>query len=225
MKFSFAFPFLNFRVLRVGIPSFFVFLLLFLSDPLFSQRSPKEPLPPSEPTVGGDNRNQRGETSKETGTGVDEKGEKKVKLILCDGRDVEGYWKNPSLEFKFQHKKGGITYSKSLKLEELSKIRVLSWKLKPGNKRKEGTPYRAEPYQIQMVSFSGESFQKEPSPTGEIQQIRLNNQFGETTLFFYWNDLQYENGQWFSGLKPFFGEFRTDCHTDVVREIQFPAVN
>ncbi|MDV6234230.1 hypothetical protein CH379_001115 [Leptospira ellisii] len=222
MRFSF---FLSIHDSFRRIVSFFILFALFVSTPTFSQKSPKEPIPPSEPNVSGDNRNQRGETSKQTGTGVDEKGEKKVKLVLCDGREVEGYWKNPSLEFKFKHKKGGITYSKSLKLEELSKIRVLSWKLQPGNKRKEGTPYRAEPYQIQMVSFFGESFQKEPSPAGEIQQIQLNNQFGETTLFFYWNDLQYENGQWYSGLKSFSGEFRTDCHADVVREIQFPAVN
>ncbi|EMY12109.1 hypothetical protein LEP1GSC043_1400 [Leptospira weilii str. Ecochallenge] len=56
-----------------------------------------------EPTVG-DSRNQRGEIEKQTGTGADER-EKKVKVIFCDGRDVEGFWKNPPFEFKFQHKK------------------------------------------------------------------------------------------------------------------------
>ncbi|EMY76725.1 hypothetical protein LEP1GSC060_3264 [Leptospira weilii serovar Ranarum str. ICFT] len=202
----------------------FAFLLLFLNFSVHAQKAPKEPTLPVEPTVG-DSRNQRGENEKQTGTGVDEKGEKKIKVIFCDGRDVEGFWKNPPIEFKFQHKKSNIVYSKSLKLEEVSKIKITGWKLKPSHKRKEGTPYRAEPYQIQMISFSGETFYKEPSPTGEIQQVSLNNQFGDTTLFLYWNDLQYENGQWFSGLKPFSGEFRTDCHPDVIREIQFPAVN
>lgn len=205
--------------------SFVVFVLFFLYLPLFSQKSPKEPTLPTEPTINGESRNPRGESGKQTGTGVDEKGEKKVKVILCDGREVEGFWKNPPLEFKFKHKKNSITYSKSLKLEEISKFKIVSWKLKAGNKRKEGTPYKAEPYQIQMISFSGESFQKEPSETGEIQRILFNNQFGDATLFFYWNDLQYENNQWFSGLKPFLGEYRTDCHADVIREIQFPTIN
>ncbi|PJZ56952.1 hypothetical protein [Leptospira barantonii] len=213
------------RILSSTARWWFVFFFLFSVVSLHSQKGPKEPTLPNEPTVG-DSRNPRGETGgKQGGTGVDEKGEKKVKLILCDGRDVEGFWKNPPLEFKFQHKKSNITYSKSLKLEEVSKIKITGWKLKSSNKRKEGTPYKAEPYQIQMISFSGETFFKEPSPTGEIQQIQFNNQFGDTTLFLYWNDLQYENGQWFSGLKPFMGEFRTDCHPDVVREIQFPAAN
>ncbi|EMJ66595.1 hypothetical protein LEP1GSC051_4457 [Leptospira sp. P2653] len=201
----------------------FVFFFLFFAVSLDSQKVPKEPTLPVEPTVG-DSRNQRGEIEKQTGTGADER-EKKVKVIFCDGRDVEGFWKNPPFEFKFQHKKNNITYSKSLKLDEISKIKITGWKLKSSNKRKEGIPYRAEPYQIQIISLSGEIFFKEPSPKGEIQQIQFNNQFGDTTLFLYWNDLQYENGQWFSGLKPFLGEFRADCHSDVVREIQFLAVN
>ncbi|TGL78335.1 hypothetical protein [Leptospira yasudae] len=214
-----------FPVLKWSSAFLFLFLIFSFNFSLFSQKGPKEPTLPTEPTVNSDSRNQRGEPSRQTGTGVDEKGEKKIKAILCDGRDVEGYWKNPPLEFKFQHKKSNITYSKALKLEEISKIKITGWKLKSSQKRKEGTPYRAEPFQIQIVSFSGETFVKEPSPTGEIQQIQINNQFGDATLFLYWNDLQYENGQWYSGLKSFSGEFRTDCHPDVVREIQFPAAN
>ncbi|ABJ74951.1 hypothetical protein [Leptospira borgpetersenii] len=203
----------------------FTFFLLFLNVSIPSQKTPKEPTLPVEPTVNSDSRNQRGESIKQAGTGVDEKGEKKVKVIFCDGRDVEGFWKNPPFEFKFQHKKNNITYSKSLKIDDISKIKITGWKLKSSNKRKEGIPYRAEPYQIQIISLSGEIFFKEPSPKGEIQQISFSNQFGDTTLFLYWNDLKYENGQWFSGLKPFLGEFREDCHPDVVREIQFPVVN
>ncbi|AOP32637.1 hypothetical protein A0128_01370 [Leptospira tipperaryensis] len=204
----------------------FVVLIFFVfSFSLFSQKNPKEPILPSEPTINGDSRNSRGEAGKQSGSGVDEKGEKKIKVIFCDGREVEGFWKNAPNEFKFKHKKSNITYSKALKLEEVSKIKIVTWKLKASNPRKEGTPYRAEPYQIQMFSFSGESFLKEPLETGEIQQISFNNQFGDATLFLYWNDLQYENGQWFSGLKSFSGEFRSDCHPDVIREIHFPAVN
>ncbi|WP_232371519.1 hypothetical protein [Leptospira ainazelensis] len=204
---------------------FLVLIFLFFSFEILPQKNPKEPTLPSEPTINGESRNPRGETGKQTGSGVDEKGEKKIKVIFCDGREVEGFWKNIPIEFKFKHKKSNITYSKALKLEEVSKIKIVTWKLKASNRRKEGTPYRAEPYQIQMFSFSGESFLKEPLETGEIQQISFNNQFGEATLFLYWNDLQYENGQWFSGLKSFSGEFRSDCHPDVVREIQFSAVN
>ncbi len=215
------------RILFPSLERCFAFFLLFFffSFSIDSQKSPKEPTLPIEPTINSDSRDQRGELNKQTGTGVDEKGNKKVKLVFCDGREVEGFWKNPPFEFKFQHKKNNITYSKSLKLDEISKIKITGWKLKSSNKRKEGIPYRAEPYQIQMISLSGEIFFKEPSPTGEIQQIQFGNQFGDTTLFLYWNDLQYENGHWFSGLKPFSGEVRTDCHPDVVREIQFSVVN
>ncbi|EMN51361.1 hypothetical protein LEP1GSC088_4464 [Leptospira interrogans str. L1207] len=212
------------RILFLSLECFFTFVFLFLNFSVHSQKSPKEPTLPVEPAIG-DSRNSRGETEKQTGTGLDEKGEKKIKAVFCDGREVEGFWKNPPLEFKFRHKKNNITYSKSLKLEEIAKIKITNWKLKSSNRRKEGIPYRAEPYQIQMISFSGEVFLKEPSPTGEIQQIQFNNQFGDATLFLFWNDLQYENGQWFSGLKPFSGEFRLDCHPDVIREIQFFTIN
>lgn len=208
-----------------GVKGLGVLIFFLFSFSLLPQKNPKEPILPSEPTINGDSRNSRGENGKPTGTGVDEKGEKKIKVIFCDGREVEGYWKSAPIEFKFKHKKSNITYSKALKLEEVSKIKIVTWKLKASNPRKEGTPYRAEPYQIQMFSFSGESFLKEPMETGEIQQISFNNQFGDATLFLYWNDLLYENGQWFSGLKSFSGEFRSDCHPDVIREIQFPATN
>ncbi len=92
------------RILFLSLECFFTFVFLFLNFSVHSQKSPKEPTLPVEPTIG-DSRNSRGETEKQTGTGLDEKGEKKIKAVFCDGREVEGFWKNPPLEFKFRHKK------------------------------------------------------------------------------------------------------------------------
>ncbi|EMF83012.1 hypothetical protein LEP1GSC188_2737 [Leptospira weilii serovar Topaz str. LT2116] len=53
-------------------------LFLLFAVSLDSQKAPKEPTLPVEPTVG-DSRNQRGETEKQTGAGADERGEKKLR--------------------------------------------------------------------------------------------------------------------------------------------------
>ncbi|EMY02780.1 hypothetical protein LEP1GSC029_2832 [Leptospira interrogans str. 2002000626] len=59
-------------------------MFLFLNFSVHSQKSPKEPTLPVEPTIG-DSRNSRGETEKQTGTGLDEKGEKKSKQFFAMG--------------------------------------------------------------------------------------------------------------------------------------------
>lgn len=72
------------RILFLSLECFFTFVFLFFNSSVHSQKTPKEPTPPVEPTVG-DSRNSRGETEKQTGTGVDEKGEKKSKPFFVMG--------------------------------------------------------------------------------------------------------------------------------------------
>lgn len=91
------------RILFLSLECFFTFVFLFLNFSVHSQKSPKEPTLPVEPTIG-DSRNSRGKQKNRPERDW-MKREKKIKAVFCDGREVEGFWKNPPFEFKFRHKK------------------------------------------------------------------------------------------------------------------------
>ncbi|EMO75665.1 hypothetical protein LEP1GSC127_4491 [Leptospira kirschneri str. 200801925] len=89
------------RILFLSLEFFLTFL--FLNFSVHSQKAPKEPTPPVEPTIG-DSRNSRGE-EKQAGTGVDEKGEKKSKPFFAMGARWKVFGKILPLNLSFDIKK------------------------------------------------------------------------------------------------------------------------
>lgn len=179
-------------------------------------KSPEDPRPPvlADPT-------NKENVEKSESKDPPAKGKKRIRLNLklCDGREVSGSFEYEKNELNIKHIKDGIPYEKKLKISEIKKMYIHSWEGKKEKKAKEGYTYRFEPSEMSVLSRDGDTFKLKGSQFQEFQKIVLNNSFGTTTLYTFWIDLKHDTGSWYTGLPPFKGTEREDCHPDSVRTI------
>ncbi len=205
-------------VLVLLLPSVFI--------SLDSQKLPKNPTPPKEPvlTSEDDERNARGDKDKlnEKSEKSQSKVSKKIQATLCDGRQVTGNWEGKAETIRFSHRKEGILYQKTLELNEIARLKILSWKAEFQKNESNGSTYKMLPAIVSIDTRSGEIFEKESGMDGtEFAILKVENSNGVATLYSMWIDLLYKDGTWYSGLRPVSpGDLRTDCHKDVIREIR-----
>ncbi|MCC5813853.1 MAG: hypothetical protein JJT78_03790 [Leptospira sp.] len=217
--------------LLVSKKSFIIVLLIvfsFFSCAIFAQKNPKDPSLPKEPQV--DGLDQRGETdrtkgsqdSKESKNNSNEK-EQKLRVTLCDGRQIVGSWLEKNKEITFHHIRDGIRYQKTIQTNTIDKVRIQTWKAEIHKKENDGTAFKMLPNSVLIQLKSGESFQKDSGLQGtEYSVLKIKNENGSATVYSMWIDLLYKDGNWYSKLKKITPEEdRTDCHKDVIREIQF----
>ena len=163
--------------------------------------TPKDPIPPVVESV--------------------DKKDPSISVKLCDGRFVEGNIDYEKEEIFFHHIKEGIKYEKKLKVTDIKQIKIQSWELRKGKKIKDGTAYQVYPQKIQITTTAGENFSVKGLQDTEFLNLNVANQNGIAKLYTYWLDLLYDNGSWYSKLSSVSGQEREDCHSDVIRVIQF----
>ncbi|HMV41601.1 MAG TPA: hypothetical protein PK079_01615 [Leptospiraceae bacterium] len=197
------------------IKEFFIsfFFISFIS--LYAVEPPNEPTPP---TV--DLADKTSPVKKDSKKDKPKKTQA-VTVKLCDGRQVSGNIEYEKEEIFFQHLKEGIKYDKKMQITEIKQIKILSWDGKKGKKVKDGITYQFNPSKVQITSLSSESFIIKGLADTEFQNLNISNQNGIAKLFSFWVDLQYESGNWYSKLPAINGTEREDCHSDVIRIIQF----
>jgi len=191
-----------------------VFIILYTY--LLNQESPREPSLPSVKDITNDKKEENKDNYK-----------KKVKhntllsVKLCDGREISGEFEYTKEELLLKHIIDGIYYEKTLKLNEIKKIYIQSWQASKLKKVKDGITYQFNPKDIRIHTRDGEVYKIKGILSNEFLKIQLKNKNGTTVLFTYWIDLQYENGNWYTRLPTMKGNEREDCHSDVIRLIQF----
>lgn len=196
--------------------SVLVTFILFQTSSIYSTEPPKEPIPPTVELM-----DKPSESSSK-----DHKKEKNLKTAavtvkLCDGRQVNGTIEYEKEIIFFQHIKDGIKYDKQMRITEIKQIKILSWELKKGKKVKDGYTYQTSPLKVQITGANAENFQIKGLQDTEFLNLKVSNQNGIAKLYTYWMDLQYTNGSWYSKLSTISGTERDDCHSDVIRVIQF----
>ena len=200
---------------------FFYLFIFILSISLQSQKLPTSPKEPTQPVLGTDNLDSRGEPD-DSNKGKETK-KRQITVNLCDGRKVSGNWAEKNTDIEFTHVREGIRYKKSLKTSEIQSVRLISWKADPNKQEKEGMSYKMLPSKVRIQIKSGEHFEKDKGLEGtEYSIITVENKNGSATLYTLWMDLLYKDESWYSKLDKFDIKLeRTDCHPDVIREIQF----
>ncbi|EPG73358.1 hypothetical protein LEP1GSC058_3151 [Leptospira fainei serovar Hurstbridge str. BUT 6] len=203
------------RNIRRSLYGLLLFLLVVGSLPAQKIQLPKEPTSPTEPGL-----DVRGESKGNPATSNPAEGPK-VKGYFCDGRTIVGTWKSAPKEFAFKHKRENVVYSKTLKYDDVSRILIKSWKLLPGKPNAQGTPFRVEPWEVQYRTKGNEIFERTGDLKKEFSEIKIENELGEATLYFYWMDLQYEDKNWYSKLPKLEGDIRKECFPDVLVGLEF----
>lgn len=200
----------------IGRSRIWLLLFLFSFGSIFGQRVPlpKEPSLPQEPGLDARGDVQTGNLSSKP-EGV------KIKAYFCDGRTIQGVWRSAPKEFSFKHKRDNIQYSKTLKFEDVSKILIKTWKLQQGKPNPQGTPFKAEPWEVHYKTKTNETFERFGDIRKDFSEIKIENELGEANLYFYWMDLQYEDKTWYSKLPKMEGDIRKECHPDVLVGIEF----
>ncbi|TGK18075.1 hypothetical protein EHO61_11520 [Leptospira fluminis] len=193
---------------------------IFLAGSIFAQKIPlpKEPVLPTEPAL--DVRGESGKAGSASGQNGASEGPK-IKGFFCDGRTIVGTWKSAPKEFSFKHKRENVLYSKTLKYEDVSRILIKSWKLNPGKPNPQGTPFRAEPWEVHYKTKNNETFERIGDLKKDFSEIKIENELGEASLYFYWVDLQYEDKSWYSKLPKMEGDIRKECFPDVLVGLEF----
>ncbi|TGK06950.1 hypothetical protein EHO59_02185 [Leptospira semungkisensis] len=205
--------------LKIRRSLYWLLLFLLLSGSLFGQRVnlPKEPSLPQEPQL-----DSRGDAKTSTGSSASAASEgAKIKAYFCDGRTITGSWKTAPKEFTFKHNRENIQYSKTVKYEDLSRILIKTWKLQAGKPNQQGVPYKADPWEIHYKTKNNETFERIGDVKKDFSEIKIENELGEASLYFYWIDLMYENKTWYSKLPKMEGDIRKECHPDVIVSIEF----
>lgn len=177
--------------------------------------------PPEEPTLPTVELADKSNTSKKESKKSKTKKIQAVTVKLCDGRQVTGNIEYEQDEIFFQHNKDGIKYDKRMQVTEIKQIKIFSWESKKGKKAKDGFTYQFNPSKVQITNLNSENFIIKGLSDTEFQNLNLTNQNGIAKLFTFWVDLQYDNGTWYSKLPLMSGTEREECHSDVVRTIQF----
>jgi hypothetical protein len=195
-----------------------IIYIILLNFSVFSQESPREPELPEIKEEVPEKKEEKRQEAKKKG-----KSQINLSLKLCDGRSVKGSFEYEKEELNLKHLKDGIFYEKTLKVSELRKIFIHSWEGVKLKKNKEGFAYKFEPRDISLFTMDGAKYKIRGMIFGEFSKLILKNQNGTATLYSYWMDLRYENGKWYTGLPIFKGNEREDCHSDVVRIIQFES--
>lgn len=188
----------------------FTFSILRANDPIVT-----EPTNPTLPTFSNSTDSPK----------KDKKGKKQIdiQIKLCDGREVRGRMEYQKEELFFQHEKEGIKYTKKVQMQMIRQIYFLNYTSKQIKKTKDGTAYQFDPVEIEISLRDNEIFKISNLGTNDFQKIELQNSNGTTLLYTYWMDLLYDSGKWYSKLPPIKGNFREDCHPDVVRMIRIES--
>jgi hypothetical protein len=217
--------------LLVSKKSFAIVLLIvfsFFSCAILAQKNPKSPNLPKEPQV--DDLDQRGEADNSKGSqdskntkNNSQENELKIRVTLCDGRQVVGKWLEKNKEITFHHIRDGIRYQKTIQTNSIDKVRIQSWKAELHKKENDGTAFKMLPNSVLIQLKNGESFQKDSGLQGtDYSVLKITNENGSATVYSMWIDLLYKDGNWYSKLKKITPEDdRTDCHKDVIRELQY----
>lgn len=218
------------------------FLLLFLlalsinKKVLVAQVEPKPPKLPTEPIINPE-RDARGDKpskssilesfdTKENLVNKDSQPKEKyfLKLTLCDGRQVSGFWDLTDIkkEITFRHVKDGIVYTKTLPLSAIGKVIIQTWNSELQKREKDGDAYKMKPQKVSIQTKSGELFIKEDGLEGtQFSVITIENNYGKASLYSLWIDMYYKSGKWFSNLKPIDPkETREDCYKDVWKTLE-----
>ncbi|TGL60855.1 hypothetical protein [Leptospira sarikeiensis] len=201
---------------QIGRSLLRLLLFCFLTGSIFGQKIPlpKEPSLPNEPGL-----DARGDSPNSSSN--NQNAGPNVKAYFCDGRTITGIWRLAPKEFSFKHVRENVQYSKTLKFEDISRVLLKAWKLIPGKPNTQGTPYKAEPWEIHYKTKSGETFERIGELKKDFSELKIQNELGEANLFFYWIDLMFENKTWFSKLPKIEGDIRKECHPDVIVGIEF----
>ncbi|WCL49885.1 hypothetical protein [Leptospira sp. GIMC2001] len=200
----------------------FLFIIILVSSiGIYSQKQPSSPKEPSVPVLGTESLDSRGEP--EQANKDSEPKKRDIRVTLCDGRKVSGKWNEKETEIHFTHIRDGIRYKKSIKTTEIQTVRLISWNAEPNKQEKEGMSYKMVPSKVWIQLKSGEKFDKDKGLEGtEYSIVTVENKNGSATLYTLWMDLLYKDGSWYSKLEKLDPKLeRTDCHPDVIREIQF----
>lgn len=195
-----------------------IFFLIGFPFFLYSQQSPKLPVEPTSPQVDGAERDSRGEKKSESTLVL-----KEVIVSFCDGRKLKGKWEGKEKEIQFHHIREGIRYKKNILTKDLSSIKIQTWKAILHKQEKNGVAYKMVPSLVSIKLKSGDVFDKDMGLDGtEYSVMKVENENGMATVYSMWMDLLYKDGAWFSKLDKISPDKeRSDCHKDVIREIQF----
>ena len=186
---------------------------LLIFSALSAVEEPAEPKMPAVPSPADDNsRDVRGEKEKQFLS---------LTVVFCDGREVEGNWKYSSKEITFSHTIDRINYSKTLKLSDLSRIRIESWQMEKNRTTPKGTSWKLAPHEVKIYTRGGQEYLRYGLSDNEWQKISIDNRYGTTVLYSYWIDFLYNDGKWHSGMKYRDDKPQKECLADVIREIRF----
>lgn len=195
------------------ISFYFAFFFSVFGTVLGAPIPPKEPVLPNSMT---DTRDARGDKNPNPKI--------KIKITLCDGKEIQGNFINPREKLQFTHTKDGIEYKKFLDWQELNSITIETWSMKPKKEEKEGKAFEFLPARVQIESKSGETFLKSDGIQDlGLLTIPIENQYGSTRIYGYWLDLRYKEGTWYSKLPKLAEnqESRRECFAEVFRKINF----
>ena len=137
---------------KIAVPAFVFFGLL--ESQVFSIRYPVTPSEPKSPAV---------ETQNPGTTTVKKKDEKapttktRIKVFLGSGDELNGFIQAPE-KLKFKHYKGGLTYQKTISVNDISLIEILSFKKNLIRKKGSSEFYEFKPSRIKILMKNKNQF-------------------------------------------------------------------
>lgn len=178
------------------------FLLVFGLNFAFAIRYP---VSPKEPVVAGDEKKE----NKDKKTLF-----VKVKLKLGSGDELEGVVRFPE-KITFPHYRSGISYVKTLAIEEVKKIQILSYEEKVHSTNL----YEYEPAECLIVTQKGKEY-KITGIFSFLRKIAIETEDGKTTLFTIFADTWDEKTGWQEVSSKDRNYHRKNPHPKAVREIE-----
>jgi hypothetical protein len=193
-----------------------IYFLLILFFNISAEDSITEPTNPQTPNIS---------NFSESSIKKDKKGKRLINVLikLCDGREINGRTEITRDELIFQHEREGIKYTKKVQVQNIKQIYILNFSHKNLKKTKDGTTFQFDPGEVEITFRDSDTIKILGLSTPDFHRIELQNNNGSTILYSYWIDLQFETGKWYSKLPPYKGNYRDDCHNDVVRMIRFDS--
>ena len=145
-----------------------------------------------------------------------------VRVVLGDNRVIRGkiLFRAPK-KIIVRHFKKGISYSKAVRIEDISFIQIKKWKSRFIKKNKAGEIFQFEVAESVLRLKDGSLLVKSGRLFPFLRQFPVSNANGRVFLFTYWIDLLRSNGSWYTGMPVLNGRLRNMCYRDVVKKIEF----